>query len=272
MVLEHFVNLADIVTLLALLFYAGATTAILSKLFTAQGPNLKLTLVLATLAIINHALSNALTVFSPERINFSLPNVISLVSLLLAATISIIALRNKINLLLPVVYGFAALWQLIMLLMADTGQFPLIHQNIAVLLHIVLSLIAYCILVIATLYAFQVSYINWKLKSKNLAAVNHLPPLMQVEKHLFTILITGTLCLLLAQLSGFIFLEGFIGKENAHKTFLSLLSLIVYSVILWGRFKQGWRGHRVLVLTISATFLLTLAYFGSRFVREFIIL
>ncbi|MFQ3268136.1 MAG: ABC-type uncharacterized transport system permease subunit, partial [Colwellia sp.] len=33
----------------------------------------------------------------------------------------------------------------------------------------------------------------------------------------------------------------------------------------------GWRGQKVLVLMVSASGLLTLAYFGSRFVKEFIL-
>jgi ABC-type uncharacterized transport system permease subunit len=142
---------------------------------------------------------------------------------------------------------------------------------LVLLSHISFALIAYCVLIIATLFAFQVTYINLKLKSKNLSAVAHLPPLMQVERQLFAILTIGTAILFVSQLIGFVFLEGFLNKENAHKTLLSILSLVLYSLILWGHFKKGWRGHRILLLVISASVLLTLAYFGSRFVKEFIL-
>ena len=65
---------------------------------------------------------------------------------------------------------------------------------------------------------------------------------------------------------------GFLAKENAHKTLLSLLALGVYCIILWGHFQKGWRGRKVTWFAVAGATLLTLAYFGSRFVREFIIL
>ena len=146
-----------------------------------------------------------------------------------------------------------------------------INIEVGLVTHISLSLLAYCILIIATLYAFQVSYINVKLKSKNFTAVTHLPPLMQVEKQLFAILAVGVLCLFASELIGLVFLDGFFAKENIHKTVLSLIALFIYIVILLGHYLQGWRGHRVLMLTMTASILLTLSYFGSRFVKEFLL-
>ena len=256
---------------IAFVAYLLATAAILSRLFHPQGPNLKLALVLASIAITSHFLNEAQLLFNQEVINFSLPNVISLVSLIITITISVVALRSKVNLLLPVIYGFAGIWQLVLIFIPKVETMPLMAEKVILVSHIGLALIAYCILIIATLYAFQVAYINIKLKNKNLTAVVHLPPLMQVEKQLFTILTIGTITLFASELIGLFFLDGFFAKENMHKTVLSLLALFFYSIILFGHFKQGWRGHRVLVLTITASTLLTLAYFGSRFVKEFLL-
>ncbi|PCH95412.1 MAG: cytochrome C assembly family protein [Gammaproteobacteria bacterium] len=256
---------------IAFVAYLLATTAILSRLFHPNGPNLKLALVLASIAITSHLINEVQLLFSQAVINFSLPNVISLVSLIITITISLVALRSKVNLLLPVIYGFAGIWQLVLIFIPKVETMPLVAEKVILVSHISLALIAYCILVIATLYAFQVAYINIKLKNKNLTAVVHLPPLMQVEKQLFTILTIGTVVLFASELIGLFFLDGFFAKENIHKTMLSLMALFLYSIILLGHFKQGWRGHRVLVLTITASVLLTLAYFGSRFVKEFLL-
>ena len=264
-------ELLDIYSIVAFISYLLATLAILTRLFHPQGPNLKIVLILGAIAVISHSLTNAHILFFNNGVNFSLPNVISIVSLLITLSVSAISFRFKVNLLLPVVYGFAGIWQLLMIFIPPLDEIPLSTGKMVVLTHIVLSLIAYCILVIATLYAFQVAYINFKLKSKNLAAVSHLPPLMQVEKQLFIILAIGAISLIASELTGFIFLENFLSKDTAHKTVLSLIALIIYLTILWGHFKQGWRGHRVLVLTITATALLTLSYFGSRFVKEFLL-
>ncbi len=267
-------NLITLYSTVSFIAYLSATLAILTRLFHPKGPNQKLTIVLSSIALIAHTLFITKLMFSASSdtaVNFNLLNVISLVALLIALSISAIALKFKANLLLPVVYGFSGLW-----LMATPFIPPTVHlipspENFMLVTHIVIALVAYCILIIATLYAFQVNYINFKLKSKNIAVVSHLPPLMQVQQQLFLILAIGTLCLLLSQITGFLFLENHFSKENAHKTILSLSALLVYCITLWGHYKKGWRGHKVLVLTMLGSSLLTLAYFGSRFVKEFIL-
>jgi len=256
---------------LAFLLYILATLAIVTRLFHPKGPNITLVLSLAATAIIVHGFNDALLFFSQNTINFNLPNVISLVSLIITVVVTLVAIRSKVNLLLPVIYGFTGLWQLVIIFIPPIDSIPLVVEKVILLSHISFALIAYCVLIIATLYAFQVTYINLKLKNKNLTAVAHLPPLMQVEKQLFSILTVGTAILFISEIIGFVFLDGFLAKENAHKTLLSLLSFALYCLILWGHFEKGWRGHRVLILMISASGLLTLAYFGSRFVKEFIL-
>jgi len=265
------VELANIGALAAFFCYLAATIAVIIRLFHPKGPHLVTVLALGCMAIIVHTLNTGHYLFNQESINFSLPNVISLVSLVITLTVTAIALRFKVNLLIPVTYGFAGIWQLIMVFVPQGHNTPFIVEKLAVFSHITLALVAYCVLIIATLYAFQVAYINMKLKSKNLIAVSHLPPLMQVENQLFTILFIGTVCLFMSEATGFIFLDNFISKENAHKTVLSLLALLLYITILWGHYRKGWRGYRVLTMTIAASALLTLAYFGSRFVKEFLL-
>lgn len=264
-------DLFSISTIIAAACYFIGSAVVVARLFHTKGPNLVVALSLAGVAILAHMLASNQLIFNSSELNLALPNVVSLVSLAICLTISSLALRYKISLLLPVTYSFAGIWQLAMLVIPHHSQASLISIQPLLLTHITLALIAYCVLVIATLYAFQVAYINWKLKSKNLQAVNHLPPLMQVEGQLFIIMGIGALCLFISQLLGILFIEDFIRKDNAHKTVLSLMALAFYAWILWGHYKKGWRGHRVLVLTIIATTLLTLAYFGSRFVKEFLL-
>ncbi len=269
--MELFTNLMETFSIIAFVCYMLATAAIVTRLFHHQGPNLILVLSLGSFAIIAHTLGNTQFLMAEGNINFNLPNVVSLVSLIIALGVSAIALRFKVNLLLPVVYGFAGIWQLLMLFIPSIEQIPLHAEKIFLISHITMALVAYCVLTIATLYSFQVAYINYKLKSKNLAAVSHLPPLMQVEQQLFVILAVGTLCLFASELTGILFLDNFFAVEKLHKTVLSIIALLIYCVILWGHFKRGWRGTKVLSLTVIASSLLTLSYFGSRFVKEFLL-
>ena len=264
-------ELTTLSSVLAVIGYTLATLAVVLRLFHPKGPNLILILSLACAAIVGHSMQVSGFLLNSQAVNFNLPNVVSLVSLLITMLITLTALKYKVNLLLPVSYGFAAVWQLVVLVIPPIDTISLSADTLALVSHITLALIAYCVLVIATLYAFQVTYINLKLKSKNLAAVNHLPPLMQVENQLFIILALGTVCLLASQVTGLLFLDNFFAKAQLHKTVLSLSALVVYGAILWGHYSQGWRGHRVLVLTLIGTGLLTLSYFGSRFVKEFLL-
>ena len=265
-------DLSSIGALIAFISYAIATALIVARLFHPDGPNLVRVLGFGCTAIVLHTLSTSNFLYDSGTINFALPNVISLVSLVITLSVTVIALKYKVNLLIPVVYGFAGFWQLVMALIPHDQMTPLETSNIALFSHITMALVAYCVLIIAMLYAFQVAYINMKLKEKALATVSHLPPLMQVEAQLFTILAVGTFLLFTSQLTGAFFLDEFFSKSNAHKAFFSLVALIIYVVILWGHYHKGWRGHRVLLMTTIATALLTLAYFGSRFVKEFLIL
>ncbi|WP_448563497.1 cytochrome C assembly family protein [Thalassotalea ganghwensis] len=257
--------------IVSMLSYFIAAVAVVNRLFHEKGPNIIFVLSFAMIGVIAHLVSINLLLFTQSSIDFALPNVISLVSLVIAVTISALALKYKVNLLLPVTYGFAGIWQIVMLIIPHGNQIPLTTDKLALFSHVSLALIAYCVLIIATLFVFQVVYINYKLKSKNLTAVTHLPPLMQVEGQLFTLLAIGTFTLFISQLTGLMFLDNFFSKDNAHKTVLSLMALLIYSWVIWRHYKEGVRGHRVMVLTIIATFLLTLAYFGSRFVKEFLL-
>ena len=212
----------SISTFIAAFCYLLATFSVLSKLFDSKGPNQVLVLLFACFAIIPHTLLTSQQLIINQEVNFNLPNVVTLVSLVISLTITGASLKYKLNLLMPVSYGFAGIWLLITTLLPEVAHMPLAITKVAVISHITLSLIAYCVLVIACLYSFQVAYINMKLKAKNLAAVNHLPPLMLVEKQLFIILAVGTIALVATEITGFIFLEQLFSKENAHKTVLSL--------------------------------------------------
>jgi ABC-type uncharacterized transport system permease subunit len=143
------------------------------------------------------------------------------------------------------------------------------EHNFSLLLHILLAFIAYAILIMAMLYSFQVSYISNKLKQKDFSAVTrHMPPLVQAEVLQFRLLLAGTAVLGLALLIGAVFLDNWLARENLHKNVFSLLGFVVFAVLCWGHARMGWRGRVANILIISGAVLLTLAYFGSRFVRE----
>jgi ABC-type uncharacterized transport system permease subunit len=256
----------------SLLFYVLATYSLMSRLFHADGINFQRVLFLACTAILSHLLLVFVEIYTPGGQDFSLINVVSLVCLVICAIVSVSAIKFPAPFLLTVVYGFAAFVQLTTLFFPKHVVVQSFLSNLPLTGHITLSLLAYCILIIATLYAIQFRYINNKLKSKDLSVVSsHFPPLMQVEKQLFQLLTIGTILLSAALITGFIYLDNMFSKTVAHKTVLSLIAWSIYTTLILGHRLKGWRGKNAVISTILGAFILTLAYFGSRFVKEIIL-
>lgn len=250
---------------LALLAYLIATFAIVLRLFHPAGPNFKLVFTAATAAVVLHMLALAAAIFTAEGQNFSLQNVSSLVCWLITLSVTFISLRTPAILLLPLVYGFAALLLLTTLALPDSVQMQHLEHSPGLIVHIALAFTAYVVLLMATLYSIQVAYISYKLKHKDFSGVSRfLPPLMQAENLQFRLLAAGTLTLAFALLSGIPYTTNWL----EHKSLLSSVALGVFMVLCWGHARLGWRGKTAISLTLTGTILLTLAYFGSRFVKE----
>ncbi|NMH59463.1 cytochrome C assembly family protein [Alteromonas ponticola] len=257
--------------LLSIVLYLISMIVLMGRLFHKEGPNKTLALSLAAVGSIAHILYLADAIMGVPGQNMSMTNVLSLISWLITVSmlISITVLPNVM--LLPGVLGFAAL-SVLAALVIPAAHIMHIELRPGLLIHITLSLFAYGTLVIAFLYALQMSYITHRLKQKEAALIHSsMPPLMLVEGILFKLLLVGTGLLVVAQLSGFIFLEDMFSKGYAHKTVLSLAATAIYIFLLVGQRVWGWRGKQVIGLTILGLVLLSLAYFGSRFVREILL-
>ncbi len=254
---------------LAFIAYAVAAVVVAQRLYHAEGPRLKVVFSAATLGVVLHMFALSQSLFTADGQNFSLINVSSLVCWLITLSFTITALRTPILLLLPIIYGFAALVQLLVALLPSGVQMHHFEQSPWLLTHILIAFITYVILIMATLYSFQVSYISLRLKQKTpLTTGTVLPPLVQAEQLLFRLISLGTLLLGITLISGALFGENFFALQNLHKNVLSLLAFSVYLTLLIGNWRAGWRGRVANSLLIIASLLLTLAYFGSRFVRE----
>jgi ABC-type uncharacterized transport system permease subunit len=71
--------------------------------------------------------------------------------------------------------------------------------------------------------------------------------------------------------TGFLFLEDMFDQQLVHKTVLSLVAWVIFAILLWGRYRFGWRGRKALHWTIGGFLVLLLAYFGSKAVLELIL-
>jgi len=257
---------------IAFVAYLAATLLVLSRMVHPQGPNYRLVFSSAVVALLCHGAFLTDAIFGNGGQNFSLLNVISLVCWLISTAVTASALRTPAVLLLPIVYGFSALTQAAILLLPHAVRLQHFEHNPSLLMHIILAFIAYTLLIVATLHSLQVSYISHKLKQKDFMLGNQfLPPLLQVETLQFRLLLIGTVLLGLTLVSGMFFTDNWFARHNLHKNILSSLAFLVFAVLLWGHARLGWRGRLAIGLTFTGSLLLTLSYFGSRFVKEILL-
>jgi ABC-type uncharacterized transport system permease subunit len=88
---------------------------------------------------------------------------------------------------------------------------------------------------------------------------------------LFRVIAAGFALLTLTLLTGALFVGNLFGQHLVHKTVLSIVAWLVFGVLLYGRWRFGWRGRRAVNLTLIGMAVLVLAFFGSKFVLELIL-
>ncbi|MDV5171536.1 inner membrane protein YpjD [Photobacterium rosenbergii] len=260
-----------LIAVMAACLYFLALGLVVPGLTNNNGIKTKPVFVCAVAAIALHILLLKDLILGGQGQNLSILNVASLISLLIATITSGAMLKMRVWFLLPVVYSFAAI-NLTAATFLPGAFITHLETHPEVLLHISLALFSYSTLMIATLYAIQLAWLDHKLKNKKSLLINpNIPPLMMVERQLFKIILVGNSLLTVTLITGFIFIQDMLAQGKTHKAVFSLMAWCVYSVLLWGHYQKGWRGRRVVWFSMIGAFLLTLAYFGSRFVKEIII-
>jgi ABC-type uncharacterized transport system permease subunit len=147
--------------------------------------------------------------------------------------------------------------------------------------HIAIATLAYSTLTIAAFHAIlmavQESKLHTRLSTQKTgwfaSAIDRLPALLTMEKLLFRLIGFGFFLLTLTVVSGVVFSEELFGKafKLDHKNVFTILSWLLFGVLLAGRRWRGWRGRTALSFTLTGFTTLLLAYVGSRFVLEVIL-
>jgi ABC-type uncharacterized transport system permease subunit len=141
-------------------------------------------------------------------------------------------------------------------------------------LHITIALISYALLIVAALQAVVLLGLERRLhRAMPDPAADALPPLLTLERFLFRLVDIGYVLLTLTLLSGAIFSDEVFGKpfRFTHKIVFSVLGWLVFSALLIGRHRYGWRGRAALNGIVIGAVLVALAYLGSKFVLEVIL-
>ncbi len=219
------------------------------------------------LGIVTHAALLGASVFRPDAVHLGFSNAVSLIAWLSVSVYALTALRVPLPAIQGWVAGIAAVSVLLPLVLPDARAIP--NSNaFGFRAHLVLSLLAYCLLFIAALQALLMSAFEKKLHhGASAAGMPGMPPLLTV---LFKLIGAGFVLLTLAVGSGILFSEEVFGKAMSfnHKTLFAVLSWLVFGTLLAGRFIWGWRGRLAVRWTITGFVMLLLAYVGSKFVLE----
>jgi ABC-type uncharacterized transport system permease subunit len=258
-------------SLAAVALYTGATAYHALRLRRRAVPSTPLLVVLGMLALLAHGISLTLQMLPMGALQLDFFNAASLIAATVIALTLLSITRIPVQNLLVLLFPLGALTALLALLVPRGTVQPIVEEP-GILAHILLSLVAYCLLTIAMFQSLLLLVQNRQLKHKHPSGlIKNFPPLQTMESLLFGFLWAGWILLTLSLLSGWIFFENLFAQHLAHKILLACLAWVVFAVLLWGRHRLGWRGHQAIRWNLAGFCLLMLAYFGSKMVREFIL-
>lgn len=225
----------------------------------------------AALASLCHAVALLPSLFTEQGLYLGFFNAASLIALFVVILVVICSRRLSLNVLLAPIQLIAAL-SVACAQFIPSGHLEPINAAPGILAHIVFSVLAYGVITIAVVQSILLLLQEQQLRKRPISPwLYNFPPLQTMESLLFSYLWAGWLLLSLSLFTGWLFLENILAQHLAHKTLLSCLAWCIFATLLWGRHRLGWRGHKAIRLTLAGFFLLMLAYFGSKLVREFIL-
>ncbi len=257
---------------LAFLLYL-ACTAILIRQFVQSTNTVGQTLpvgMLTILAILFHSAGLFFTMREAGGWDVSLLTTVSIIAWLMAVVTFILGAQFTKAHPGIVIYPLVALS---IILNVEAPHHPAMGlTDPALEWHILLSLAAYSLFSLAAVQAIVLAIQEKQLRAKNTSRlIRSLPALQTMETTLFQLLKTGFLLLTIGLITGFIFLEDMMAQQVAHKTVLSLISWLVFAILLWGRWRYGWRGKTAIKWTLIGFVFLALAYVGTKFILEYLL-
>ncbi|MFL0809700.1 MAG: cytochrome c biogenesis protein CcsA [Agarilytica sp.] len=197
------------------------------------------------------------------------------VASLLFFVINLLVLISSIRKPLHSLFVFLMPLSILGLIVSDIFDGPITtgqSLDTGMVMHILLSILAYSLLTIASIQALMLAYQNRQLKQKHFHGVmGVLPPLQTMETLLFDLVWAGFLFLSLSIVTGVIYIEDILAQQLSHKTVFSIASWVIYAILLAGHQVYGWRGASAVRYVLGGFAALMLAYFGSKLVIEVII-
>ena len=227
-------------------------------------------LYLAAAGWLAHAFWLAGTLRPLGEASMSIADSASLMGLVIGAGGVIAMLSPAFRPVGGLVLGIAAL------LAAGTGSLPQAREIAGagwpLAVHITLALGSAGMFAVAAVLVILLALQDRQLRSKRPANwLTSLPPVESLEHAMFTVIGTGLAALTVAILAGLLFVTNLFQQHLVHKATLALTAWLIFTVLLIGRWRFGWRGRKAAAYTIAGFVVLALAYFGSKFVLEILL-
>jgi len=225
-------------------------------------------LAVAMLAVLAHA--GVLLGMHRGALDLHFFAALSLVACVVSALTLFVNLSRPVAALGVVVFPLAAV-----LLAVDSFLAPPtmpVAMDWQIKLHVTVALVAFSLLSIAAVLALGLAVQERGLRHRQFGPwLRALPPLTLTETLLFRVIAAGFALLTLTLVTGALFVGNLFGQHLVHKTVLSIVAWLVFGVLLYGRWRFGWRGRSAVNLTLIGMTVLVLAFFGSKFVLELIL-
>ncbi len=221
--------------------------------------------VLLQLWALHHQIHDA------SGVDLSLFNTLALISWMMALLTLIFSMFRPVITLTTLAFPLAALSTLAALLIPLPYHPPLYMSHLAET-HVVLSIFSYSLYFVAAGLAILLSLLNHRLKHRmQLTGLRLLPPVQSLETLLFETLLISWIMLTLAIVLGFFAVHNLVAEHLVHKTFFSILAWLIFTSLLVGRYRMGWRGPRAVRMTLIGFSLLLIGFLGSKAVLELVL-
>jgi ABC-type uncharacterized transport system permease subunit len=264
-----------LITISSLSLYVASAALLARRLFRTT-PDVtarfkRVALFGGLLALSLHAVALFAALHTPTGLNVGFFNMLSLTTWLIAAVVVVSAFRHPLENLGIVLLPLAAVGLALQELFPSPAS-QITHTDPGLDIHILLSIASYSVLAIAAVQSLLLALQDHQLRNRKPGGfIRALPPLETMERLLFRMIGIGYLLLSLALISGAHYFEDIFAQHMVHKTILSIAAWVVFAILLWGRWRFGWRGRIAIRWTLSGFAILMLAYFGSKLVKELIL-
>ncbi|RLA06684.1 MAG: hypothetical protein DRQ51_08545 [Gammaproteobacteria bacterium] len=203
-----------------------------------------------------------------SAINLSFINTLSLASFVVVFIMLLYSIKHQVMVLGIGILPVNAIIMIFLMFLPQAAD-KVIIMNLQSGFHIFSSIVAFGIFSLSLMQVILLSIQNYALHHHKAGIIiKKLPALFVMEHLLINMILAGQIFLSLSLLSGFLFMDDMFSQHIAHKTILSIISWVVFNILLLGHVIFGWRGKTLIILSTSGILTLIAAFLVSKFILQ----